>query len=175
MARSTRPSIALSRPIHRRPRARTLEYHRHLMVVRIALFATLWLVAGCTAASSGSPGDSPDAATPSTDVAGSLEPASPQPSAEPTPSRGPLDLPASVVDPVVADIVRLASVPVDGVTVQSAEWVTFPDGGLGCPVPGMLYIQVQVDGYKIVAVAAGTTYDYRGTGPGKFRLCTPLK
>jgi hypothetical protein len=175
MTRSMRPSVASSLPIHGGPRARTLGYHRHLMVVRIALFATLWLVAGCTAASSGSPGASPNGAAPSTDVAGSLEPASLQPSPEPTVSPGPVDLPASVVDPVVADIARLAAVPVDQVTVQSAESVTFPDAGLGCPVPGMVYTQVQIDGYKIVAVAAGTTYDYRGTGPGKFRLCTPQK
>jgi hypothetical protein len=37
----------------------------------------------------------------------------------------------------------------------------------------MAYPQVQVDGYRIVAIAAGTTYDYRGSAPGAFRLCTP--
>ena len=145
----------------------------HLMVARIALFATLWLVTGCTAAASGSPGKSPDAGVPSTDFAGPLEPASPQPPREPTANLGSVDLPASVIDPVVADIARVAAVPVDQVTVQSAAFLTFPDAGLGCPVPGMAYTQVQVDGYQIVAVVAGTTYDYRGTGPGKFRLCTP--
>ena len=175
MTRSIRPSVASSLPIHGRPRAKTLGYDGHLMVVRITLFATLWLVAGCTAAASGSPGKSPDAAAPSTDVAGSLEPASLQPSPEPTVSRGPIDLPASVVDPVVADIARVAAVPVDQVTVQSAAFLTFPDAGLGCPVPGMVYTQVQIDGYKIVAVVAGTTYDYRGTGSGKFRRCTPQR
>lgn len=175
MTRSMRSSVASSLPILGGPRTRTLGYDRHVMVVRIALFATLWLVAGCTAASSGSPGESPDGAAPSTDFAGSLEPANLQPSREPTASPGPVGLSASVVDPVVADIARLAAVPVDQVTVQSTEFVTFPDAGLGCPVPGMAYTQVQVDGYKIVAVAAGTTYDYRGTGPGKFRLCTPQK
>jgi hypothetical protein len=82
-------------------------------------------------------------------------------------------LSASVVDPVVEAIARLAGVSVDEVTVQSAESMTFPDAGLGCPIPGMVYTQVQVDGYKVVAVAAGTTYDYRGTGRGVFRLCSP--
>jgi hypothetical protein len=176
MTRSTRPDVASSLPVPRRDRLATRGYHRHLMTVRIALFATLWIVAGCTsAASSGSPSGSPGVAAPSTDIAGSLEPASQQPLPVSTASPGPSDLPTSVVEPVVADIARLAAVPVDQVTVQSAEWVTFPDGGLGCPVAGMVYTQVLVDGYKIVAVGAGTTYDYRGTGPGKFRLCTPLK
>jgi hypothetical protein len=154
---------------------RTTANQRDLVAPSIALVAILCLVAGCTAASSRSPGPTPQAGSPSTGVAGSLQPASAQPSQEPVASPGPVGLPASVVDPVVADIARLAGVPVDQVVVQSAEAVTFPDGGLGCPVPGMAYPQVQVDGYKIVAVAGGTTYDYRGTAPGTFRLCTPQK
>ena len=56
-------------------------------------------------------------------------------------------------------------------TVISAEAVTFPDGSLGCPQPGMVYTQALVDGYKIVAEAGGKTYDYRGTG-STFRLCS---
>ncbi len=159
----------------------------------VALFATLCILAGCTAAPGGSPAATPGPATPgaagpstgATGAAGpsgpsslqpsSLRPASDQPSLEPGASTGTVNLPASVVDPVVADIARLAGVPVDAVTVLSAEAVTFPDAGLGCPVPGMAYTQVQVDGYKVVAVAAGTTYDYRGTAPGTFRRCTPQK
>ena len=78
--------------------------------------------------------------------------------------------PASIVDPAVAEIARVAGVPVDQVTVVSAEAVTFPDGSLGCPQPGMAYTQIPVDGYRIVAKAAGTTYDYRGTG-GTFQRC----
>jgi hypothetical protein len=178
MTRSTHTPVVPSLADRGRPTGarRTVGYHRHLMVVRIALFATLWLVAGCSAASTGgSPSGSPDGGASSTGAAGSLEPASIQPSQEPTPSPGPNDLSAAFVDPVVADAARLASVPVEAVTVQSAESMTFPDGGLGCPVPGMLYTQVMTEGYKIVVVAGGTTYDYRGTAPGKFRLCTPLK
>jgi hypothetical protein len=60
---------------------------------------------------------------------------------------------------------------VDQVVVVSAEEVTFPDGSLGCPQPGMVYTQAMVDGYKIVAEAGGKTYDYRGSG-STFRLCT---
>jgi hypothetical protein len=75
-----------------------------------------------------------------------------------------------VIDPVVADVAQRAGVPVDQVTVISAEEKTFPDGSLGCPVPGMAYTQAIVDGYRIVAEAGGTTYDYRGTG-STFRLC----
>lgn len=179
MTRSTRPPIAPSRTARHDRRAGvrpTVGYHRHLMVVRIALFASLWLVAGCSAASTGgSPSGAPDGGASSTEAAGSFEPASLQPSQGPTATLGPNELSAAYVDPVVADAARLASVPVELVTVQSAEFMTFPDGGLGCPVPGMLYTQVMTEGYKIVVVAGGTTYDYRGTAPGKYRLCTPVK
>ena len=81
-----------------------------------------------------------------------------------------IDLPASVIDPVVAEIASIAGVPVDQVVVISAESVTFPDGSLGCPVPGMAYTQMIVDGYKIVAKVGDVLYDYRGTG-STFQRC----
>jgi hypothetical protein len=121
--------------------------------------ATIWLAAGCSQA--GGSG-------------GSLRPASDQPSVVPAANPGPsgtIDLPTSVIDPVVAEIAADAGVPVEQVHVISAESVTFPDGSLGCPQPGMVYPQVLVDGYKVVAEAGGTTYDYRGSG-GTFRRCT---
>ena len=129
-----------------------------MLVIRVTLIAALWVVGGCSAASSSN---------------GPLTPASDQPtqeSAEP----GAVGLPASVVDPVVAEVARLAGVPVDQVVVVSAEEVTFPDGSLGCPQPGMVYTQAMVDGYKIVAEAGGKTYDYRGSG-STFRLCTATR
>ena len=154
---------------------RSIRSSRTTVVPSIALVAVVCLLAGCSAASSGSPGTSPQGAPSSAGAAGSLQPASGRPSLEPAGSPGMTSLPASIVDPVVADIARRAGVPVDQVAVQSAEAVTFPDGGLGCPVPGMAYPQVQVDGYRSVAGAAGTAYDYRGSAPGRFRLCTPQK
>ncbi|HEY7132737.1 MAG TPA: hypothetical protein VH440_10825 [Candidatus Limnocylindrales bacterium] len=87
---------------------------------------------------------------------------------EATPAAAPL--PASIVDPVVADAARRAGVAIDRVTIVSAEAVTFPDRGLGCPLPGMTYPQVRVDGYRVLVEAGGRTFDYRGTG-GSFRLC----
>ncbi len=124
-------------------------------VLRIALLAVLWITAGCSSSGGAS---------------GSMNRGSDQPSQPPGASAGLLHLPTSVVDPVVAEIARDAAVAIDQVVVQSAEPVTFPDGSLGCPLPGMMYTQVQIDGYRIVAVAAGTTYDYRGSG-ASFRRC----
>ena len=83
---------------------------------------------------------------------------------------GPIALPASVIDPVIADIAKTAGVPVDEVEVISARSVTFPDGSLGCPIPGQAYTQVLVDGYRIVATVGTTVYDYRGSG-STFKRC----
>jgi hypothetical protein len=124
-------------------------YHRSMRIVSITLLAAVWIVGGCSAASS-----------------------SPQPSHVPAekPS-GNIALPTSVIEPVVAEVARLAGVTTDQVTVISAEEMTFSDGSLGCPVPGMVYTQALVDGYKIVAEAGGKTYDFRGSG-STFRQCT---
>jgi hypothetical protein len=118
--------------------------------LRLAFLAAIWMVAGCSAA--GGPSLVPDE------------------SAGPSPRSGSIDLPASLIDPVVAEIARVSGVPADQVAVLSASSVSFPDGSLGCPQPGMAYTQVMTDGYKIVATAAGATYDYRGTG-SSFRRC----
>ena len=141
-----------------------------MTVLRFALLASIVVAAGCTASggdASGSPAP-PGAGNPATSGAPaasvapaatrvpavSVGPAASQP--VPMSSMGPgagtsspnIDLPSSVVDPVLAAIARVAGVPVAQVTVMSATPVTFPDAGLGCPEPGMAYAQVQVDGYR---------------------------
>ena len=57
------------------------------------------------------------------------------------------------------------------VVVTKAEAVTWPDGSLGCPEPGMFYTQALVDGYWIVVEAGGQALDYRVSGGGNFRIC----
>ena len=121
-----------------------------MRILSLTLLAAVWVVGGCSAASSSSvqpsqvPGEKPS---------------------------GTIALPTSVIEPVVAEVAKLAGVPTDLVTVISAEEVTFSDGSLGCPQPGMVYTQALVDGYKIVAEAGGKTYDFRGSGSA-FRQCT---
>jgi len=136
---------------------------RMMLVMRLTLIAALWVVGGCSAASS------------SNGPSGPLDPSSDQPTqGSAGPSPGAVDFPSSVLDPIVAEVARLAGVPIDQVVVVSAEDVTFPDGSLGCPQPGMVYTQAMVDGYKVVAEAGGKTYDFRGSG-STFRLCTTTR
>lgn len=82
-----------------------------------------------------------------------------------------MTVPSSVVDALIATVADLASVPPDEVTVVYADAVTFPNGSLGCEQPGMMYTQVQVDGYRVVLEADGVSYDYRGTGSRPPRRC----
>ena len=54
---------------------------------------------------------------------------------------------------------------------MSFESITWPDGGLGCPQPGIAYIQVQVDGYRILLSYKGAAYPYHGGGRRGPFLC----
>lgn len=79
--------------------------------------------------------------------------------------------PDDVLAPVVADAAARAGVSTSDVRVVSATEAQWPDGGLGCPQPGMLYTQSLVDGYRIVVRAGDRELDYRVRGPGRFRIC----
>jgi hypothetical protein len=60
--------------------------------------------------------------------------------------------------------------------VVRAEAVQWPDGSLGCRVPGEVYPQVITPGYWIVLSVDGTEHDYRATESGAIRPCDqPLK
>jgi hypothetical protein len=137
----------------------------------LALLAVAFAVAGCTVA-----GASPAARSvigeplsPPASAGHSIQPGSTSPEASHTVTD--VQLPASIIDPIVAAVARDAGVPLEAVVVRLAEAVTFPNGGLGCPEPGMVYTQVQVDGYRVVLEADGTTYDYRGTAGRPARRC----
>ena len=51
------------------------------------------------------------------------------------------------------------------------ELVTWPDGGLGCPQPGMAYIQIMVEGYRIQLSYDGQVYDFHGGSSTDPFLC----
>ena len=68
---------------------------------------------------------------------------------------------------------------VDAISVESVEEVTWPDSALGCPEPGMMYLQVLTSGYRIVLSAEGTEYVYHTDRSERIVLCgedgTPLE
>ena len=144
----------------------------------ITCFAVILLVAGCSAsggggATAGATSVAPQSAVPSATVVGVVPSVAlaERAASGATGSAGRIGVPAATIAPVVVDAAGRAGVTPDQVKVVSAESMTFPDGGLGCPEPGMAYTQMVVDGFKIVVEANGTTFDYRGTANG-FRLCS---
>ncbi len=68
------------------------------------------------------------------------------------------------------DLAGRIGVGVDDLEVLHFETVTWSDSSLGCPQPGMAYLQVLVDGFRLVLFHADTAYSYHGTDSG-FVLC----
>jgi len=75
-----------------------------------------------------------------------------------------------LVDVAVDDLMARLGVPRSEIEVVSAEAVVWPDRGLGCPRPGMEYLQVQVEGSRIVLAHQGAKYPYHSGGGPPF-LC----
>jgi hypothetical protein len=71
----------------------------------------------------------------------------------------------------LADAVRQTGKPAAELKVISAETVTWPDGSIGCPRPGMMYTQALVPGYRIRIQAGAARLDYHGSGTGEPALC----
>jgi hypothetical protein len=74
------------------------------------------------------------------------------------------------VDAAVADLAAAAGVDARDVEVVTAQQVTWSDGSLGCPEPGMMYTQALVPGYRIVLAVGGDEVAYHGAegaAPGR--------
>lgn len=141
----------------------TLRWRPIMLTVVTAL-----ALAACTLEAGADPSDSTDA--------------DPSRSERPTASRLPETVPPTPAPPVgevpgelMARILEAAAdradVEVSEIEILRAEAVTWPDGSLGCPEPGQVYIQVLIDGYHVVVEAGGEELDYRATDDGNFRYC----
>ena len=58
------------------------------------------------------------------------------------------------------DLAKRLGVDPGDISVVSAEEVTWSDGSLGCPQPGMSYTQALVPGSRIVLEANGKRFEY---------------
>ncbi len=125
----------------------------------IAMLAAVAVVAACTAVDpvGGSVSTAPS-------------PSSEDPSGKPGTSGG-ASLPASIIDPIVADAAAGRGVDPSAVKLVTAETRTYGDSSLGCPRPGEMYTQALVDGYQVIVEVNGTQLDSRGSGLGRFRVC----
>jgi len=98
----------------------------------------------------------------------------PTPGASGSPVTG--EVPDAVMTAVTTDLAARLGTDVSGATVVKAEAVTWPDGSLGCPEKGVMYIQMVTPGYQVVLSFEGKTYDYRVAGEAaSVRLCEGLR
>ena len=81
------------------------------------------------------------------------------------------EVPAQILEAILADASRQTGIGEEQIEVIRAEAVTWNDGSLGCPEPGMVYTQALVDGYHVVLDADGEELDYRVGSGGSFRIC----
>jgi len=138
----------------------------------LLLLAAVLVVTACgSPAPPGETGSTPSGPTPSV-PSGSPGPMAPTPSTPAGETARPPAVPQPVWDAVLADLAARRGGQVGPVTVVSAEAVTWNDGSLGCPEPGMVYTQALVDGYHVVLDVGGERYDYRVGSGTAVKLCT---
>lgn len=128
---------------------------------RFGVLATLLLLSACAMPAGPTQSPSPQASR--------FQTADPLPSPS-VPSGTPVALPEARLQAIRADLTG-RSVNAEQVQVVSAEQLTFKDGSLGCPQPGVQYTQAQVDGMRVLVQAAGRTFDYRFGTTDTPRLC----
>jgi hypothetical protein len=75
------------------------------------------------------------------------------------------------IEAAASDLMKRLSVTHNAVEVVSAQSVVWPDKGLGCPEPGMQYLQVPVDGFRIELRVNKQLYAYHGGGGRDPFLC----
>jgi hypothetical protein len=136
---------------------------------------------------SSTPNSGPPTSPPGTTSPGTTTPSTPPFSAQPIPpvsippgsippavSRGtPIEHDLPLVVAAVDDLAEKLGIESDAVSVMQAVAVTWPDGSLGCPEPGMMYTQALVDGTFVLLEADGRQYQYHGGDP--LFLCQPGK
>ena len=77
----------------------------------------------------------------------------------------------SVTAAVLADAAKVTGLAASELKVESAEQVTWSDGSIGCPQPGMNYTMALVPGYRIRVRVGEQVLDYHASRRGYFVLC----
>lgn len=96
------------------------------------------------------------------DPGGSSAPSQTTSTLQPPPGSEPVL--AGPVGAAVRDLAQRLGVAPEDVVVVSRDEVTWRDGSLGCPQPGMSYTQALVDGARIILEVGGVRYEYHSGG-----------
>jgi hypothetical protein len=84
---------------------------------------------------------------------------------------GPLAPHARVIEAARADAAARSGSPASQLKVVTLESVTWPDGSLGCPQPGMAYTQALVPGYRVRLQVGDEVWDYHASERGGIVRC----
>lgn len=79
------------------------------------------------------------------------------------------------VQAAIEDLAKAQSVEPDAVTVAGYFEVTWSDGSLGCPKPGMSYTQALVPGHLLVLEVEDQQFSYHGGQKAGFTYCADPK
>ena len=125
-----------------------------------------------TAVSSSGTAEIGQPVTPVTVDLGQLTPA-------PQPNTTPVEMPRpGVPNPLIAlvhatkqDLAKRLGLDISQVVEGTIAEITWNDSSLGCPQPGMGYLDVLTNGYKITLNANGQDYTYHTDANQRFVLC----
>lgn len=145
-------------------------------LVMLTAIAALALAACASGDTQGSDGETLPTVPPGGSETTVPESPQPEPGDSPPPTGGEAqDLPATdvdaMVDIAVADLADRLSVNTHAIAVVSVESVTWRDGSMGCPEPGMSYTQALVDGVRVELTIDGTSHWYHQGGSNEIRHC----
>lgn len=76
-----------------------------------------------------------------------------------------------LVASAISDLAQRLNESAADITVISATSKTWPDSSMGCPLPGMVYMQVLTDGMFIQLSVNNVTYNYHSGGNRMPFLC----
>jgi hypothetical protein len=136
-------------------------------IIALAAFGMLMTACGTESTDQSTSIPPPDATSAPTTVA-------PVPTGPPTaPASTTPDDPAEaeIVEAAVADLAERLEVDPEEISPVSFEWVTWNDGSIGCPEPGVVYTQALVEGSLTVLEHDGLEYDYHAGAGGNPFLC----
>jgi hypothetical protein len=125
------------------------------------LFLLSITLAGCTSAVPTTNPPNPTPVSTATNVA-------------PSPTSTEVAIPSEsvpLVSKAVADLALRLQVTEEAIEVVSVEAVEWPNTGLGCPQPGMMYAQVITPGYLLILVAMGESHWYHTDAVEQVILC----
>ena len=77
----------------------------------------------------------------------------------------------AAVDAAVGDSALRLGLPATQLSVERIEAREWPNSGLGCPQPGMMYAQGITPGYLIVVAGGGKRLEYHTDIRGRAVMC----